>query len=34
MADATPYSSPAGVEKAIKDAAKRAAAANPALDVK
>ncbi len=33
MADANPYPTPAGVENAIKDAAKKAAAVDPALDV-
>ena len=33
MAEPEPYSSPRGVENAIKDAARRAASADPSLDV-
>ena len=33
MVEANPYPTPAGVENAIKDAAKKAAAVDPALDV-
>lgn len=33
MVEASPYPTPAGVENAIKDAAKKAAAVDPALDV-
>lgn len=33
MADVEPYPTPGGVESAIKDAAKKAAAADPALDI-